>query len=381
MKVSGAWIEAPATQAVCDALIDRGFQALLVGGCVRNALLDVAVSDIDIATDADPNAILECARLAKLRAIPTGIEHGTITVLSDGIPHEITTFRSDMETNGRHAKVRFSKDVNEDAARRDFTMNAIYAKPDGTIVDPLGGMPDLVNRHLRFIGDANARIQEDYLRSLRFFRFTAWYGDPTLGIDADGLAAVAQNVDGLAHLSRERVGAEMKKLMTANDPAQAVAAMRTSGVLNAVLEGGDDRALGPLIYFEQMFGKQPDAIRRLSAIAGESHAKELRLSKADMKRWAILRREAGDMKSPAHLGYLHGAVVAQDILLLRAALLEMPLDQSVLSDTIKGDNAQFPIKALDLAPLSGRDLGTKLSLLETRWIASDFSLTRDELLA
>jgi poly(A) polymerase len=253
MKLSGAWIDATATQSVCAMLTSNGYQALFVGGCVRNALLNVPVSDIDIATDAEPEAILKCAEQANLKAIPTGIDHGTITVVSDGIAHEITTFRSDTETDGRHAKVRFSKDVIEDAARRDFTMNAIYAQADGTVIDPLGGMPDLKNRLLRFIGDPHARIQEDYLRSLRFFRFTAWYGDPALGIDADGLAAVAENIEGLAGLSRERVGTEIKKLMAAKDPTQAVAAMRVSGVLGAVLDGSDDRALGPLIHFEQMF--------------------------------------------------------------------------------------------------------------------------------
>ena len=206
MKVQGSWIENAATQVVCDALTLQGFQALFVGGCVRNALLGVDVSDIDIATDAAPEDVVECARLAGLKSIPTGIDHGTITVVSAGIPHELTTFRSDTETDGRHAKVRFSKSILEDAVRRDFTMNAIYADPAGFVVDPLNGIPDLNARHVRFIGDAEARIREDYLRSLRFFRFTAWYGDPALGIDPDGLAAVAANLDGLEGLSRERVG-------------------------------------------------------------------------------------------------------------------------------------------------------------------------------
>ena len=380
MKLSGAWIDATATQSVCAMLTSNGYQALFVGGCVRNALLNVPVSDIDIATDAEPEAILKCAEQANLKAIPTGIDHGTITVVSDGIAHEITTFRSDTETDGRHAKVRFSKDVIEDAARRDFTMNAIYAQADGTVIDPLGGMPDLKNRLLRFIGDPHARIREDYLRSLRFFRFTAWYGDPALGIDADGLAAVAENIEGLAGLSRERVGTEIKKLMAAKDPTQAVAAMRVSGVLGAVLDGSDDRALGPLIHFEQMFDEKPDAILRLAAIAGAENAENLRLSKADKRRWMLLRDEVGGMKSASHLGYAYGAHAAQDILLLRAALLETPIDPSLVSEALKGQNAVFPIKAKDLEPLTGRDLGVKLKEIEARWIASDFTLSRDDLL-
>ncbi len=381
MKVEGDWIAAAATQAVCSALTDQGYQALFVGGCVRNALLKTAVSDIDIATDATPEMVLASAKNAQLKAVPTGIDHGTITVISAGIAHEITTFRSDTETDGRHAKVRFSTNVSEDAARRDFTMNAIYARPDGTVIDPLGGMTDLVHQHVRFIGDPHARIQEDYLRSLRFFRFTAWYGDPALGIDADGLAAVAENIDGLKRLSRERLGSELKKLMAAKDPAQAVAAMRASGVLQAVLSGADDRGLGPLVHYEHMHNIPPNPICRLSAIAGDENAPQLRLSKAEMKRWTLLRREVETMKSPSHLGYLYGADTARDVLLLRAALLELPLDKAALEDTKKGEKAQFPIKSLDLLPLEGRALGAKLKELEARWIASEFTLSRDELLA
>ena len=231
MIVDGPWITEPATQAVCAAMADQGFQVYFVGGCVRNALLGVEVSDIDLASDALPEDTIRCAEAAGLRAIPTGIEHGTIAVVSGGVAHEITTFRSDVETHGRRAEVRFSKSVKEDAERRDFTMNAIYAGPDGTILDPLNGLPDLVRRHVRFIGDAGQRIQEDYLRSLRFFRFTAWYGDPALGIDSEGLAAVAAHLDGLSGLSRERVGAEIKKLLAAPDPSMAVAAMAPIGAV------------------------------------------------------------------------------------------------------------------------------------------------------
>ncbi len=380
MKVTGAWITDPSTQAVCSALTSGGFQALFVGGCVRNSVIGAPVADIDIATDALPEETIVCAQKAGLKAIPTGIEHGTITVVSGGIAHEITTFRSDIETDGRHANVRFSKDVSEDAARRDFTMNAIYAAPDGTVLDPLNGLNDLQSRHVRFIGSARARIREDYLRSLRFFRFTAWYGDPALGIDPDGLAAVAENLDGLKSLSRERIGAEMKKLLSARDPSMAVAAMSSSGALSAILEGGDHRALAPLVHFEQMFGLSPDPIRRLSAIYDAPRDDPFRLSKADRRRWTTLRAEAGSMKTAAHLGYLHGASIANDVLLLRAALLEQTVEKSQFQETKKGESAKFPVRADDL-DLSGPALGAKLKELEARWIASGFSLSRDALLA
>ena len=375
------WLNVPETQAVCDALAALGFQALFVGGCVRNALLGVAVSDIDIATDATPEEIMNCAREADLKAIPTGIEHGTITIVSGEIAHEITTFRSDIETDGRHAKVRFSKDVNQDAARRDFTLNALYADKDGNVLDPLNGLRDLKARRVRFIGDAHARIKEDYLRSLRFFRFTAWYGDPNLGIDADGLAAVASNLEGIENLSRERVGSESKKLLEAPNPSSAVAAMRSSGLLATVLDAADDKALALLVHFEQEMNIAPDPIRRLSALAGAENAKRLRLSKADAKKWAILREEAGSVKSAAHLGYLYDAEIASDILLLRAALLEMPLPKEQFLEAVKGDQIEFPVRAKDLPNLTGRELGERLKALEQRWITSEFTLTRAELLS
>ncbi len=381
MRVRGAWIDEDATQAVCAALTTQGFQALFVGGCVRNALLGEAITDIDIATNATPKETVACAKHAHLKFVPTGLDHGTITVVSDGIPHEITTFRSDTETDGRHAIVRFSDSVEEDAARRDFTMNAIYAQPDGQVVDPLGGMRDLQARHLRFIGDPEARIREDYLRSLRFFRFTAWYGDPALGIDQDGFAAVAANLDGLEGLSRERVGSELKKLMLANDPAMAVAAMRSSGVLNIVLPAADDRALAPLIHHEQCYGLGPDAMRRLSVLAPSESAAGLRLSKPETKRWAALRNEIETSKSGGHLGYLYGAGMAKDILVLRAALLETQVMPDDLQDTNTGANAVFPVKAKHLTQLTGRELGDALKALEQRWIASNFTLTRDGLLS
>ena len=219
MRIEADWITRPETQAVCNALTGAGYRALFVGGCVRNTLLGAPVDDIDIATDALPKAVMDLTGAAGLNAIPTGIDHGTITVVSAGLPHEITTFRRDVETFGRHAVVAFSTDVSDDARRRDFTMNALYADPSGQVIDPLGGLADLQARHVRFIENADQRIREDYLRILRFFRFHAWYGDAARGLDADGLAAVAANTDGLDSLSRERVWAELRKLLAAPDPA------------------------------------------------------------------------------------------------------------------------------------------------------------------
>ena len=379
MRVTGDWLTRPQTQAVCAALTDAGFQALLVGGCVRNALLGEPVADVDIATDAEPATVMRLAERAGLKPVPTGIVHGTITVVADGIPHEVTTFRLDVETFGRNATVAFSTRIEDDAARRDFTMNALYATPDGKLIDPLNGLPDLLARRLRFVGDATARITEDYLRILRFFRFHAWYGDPDRGLDAEALAACAAHSAGIDTLSRERVGAETRKLLSASDPAPAVAAMAQAGVLQHVLPGADARALPVLVHLEA--GRTPDWLRRLAVLGGEDLADRLRLGRAEAKALDRLRSGLSSLDAPAALGYKYGPDTAASIVLARAALLETPPAAGWTDDIAQGAAARFPVTAADLMPqMSGPALGEKLAALEARWIASGFRLTRDDLL-
>ena len=379
MKITADWLADPATQAVCAMLTDAGHQALLVGGCVRNGLLLQPVTDIDIATDATPDRVTDLAVAAGLKPIPTGIDHGTVTVVAHGKPHEVTTFRRDVETDGRHATVAFSTDVAEDAARRDFTMNALYAHPDGTVVDPLNGLPDLRAHHIRFVGDPDRRIREDYLRILRFFRFTAWYGDPALGMDAEGLAACAAGVDGLPSLSKERVGAEIRKLLAAADPAPAVASMAATGILTTILPGADPRALAPLIHLE--LDADPDWLRRLAALGGEDPTEHLRLSRAESRDLAALRTAIASTDSPRVLGWRLGAARGADAVLLRASLLEQPIPPTAMPDIAQGATARFPVTAADLPHLSGPALGAELKRLQTAWLASDLRLTRSQLLA
>ncbi len=380
MKVAGDWIETPATQAVCAMLNDAGHQALFVGGCIRNALLREPVSDIDIATDALPERVIELAENAGLKPVPTGLQHGTVTVVADHIPHEITTFRKDVETHGRHAVVAFSDDILDDARRRDFTMNALYARADGTVVDPLGGMDDLRARRVRFIDDAGQRIREDFLRILRFFRFHAWYGDPLEGLDTEGLAAIATHVDGLASLSRERIGAEIVKLLAAPDPAMSVAAMHHAGVMRVVLPGADDRYLAPLVHIESDFGIAAEPLRRLACLGGEDPVEPLRLSNTQARQLDLLRNEISSTKGAAELGYRYGVKSGLDILILRSALLEQRHDPESAQILEKGASSHFPIRATDLMPdYAGPALGARLKELEQRWVASDFSLTKEEL--
>ena len=380
MKVSGDWLEAPKTKAVFAALTAQGHIALAVGGCVRNALMGVPVTDVDIATNATPDIVLKLAEDAKLKAVPTGIDHGTITLVSEGTGYEVTTFRADTETDGRHAVVRFSDDMHADAARRDFTMNAIYADATGKVLDPLNGLPDLEARHVRFIGDAKARITEDYLRILRFFRFAAWYGDPSLGFDADALAGIADTLDGLNALSKERVTGELIKLLSAPDPSPAVGSMAQTGVLGTILPGCDSRAVAPLVHLEGQAGLGADPIRRLAAM-GAFGGDHLRLSKKTQTRLALYQTLISTPEHPAELGYRHGPDIATDVILLRAAMLESPLEPKVLKDAQTGADRTFPIKPSDLMPdYAGAALGKKLRTLEEKWISSGFELTKADLL-
>lgn len=380
MQLVGDWIKDSDLQAVLRILTAAGHQALLVGGCVRNGLLGLPVDDIDIATNARPERVIALATTAGLRVVPTGVDHGTVTIVAGGKPHEVTTFRRDVETDGRRAVVTFADTIDEDAARRDFTMNALYANADGVIIDPLGGLPDLLSRRLRFVGRPEDRIREDYLRILRFFRFYARYGDPTKGIDPEGLAACAANSDGIETLSRERVGHEMRKLLAAHDPAPSIAAMQAAGVLAQVLPGADARSLAPLVHLEQ--GTPGSAMRRLAAIGGEDPAGALRLSKDEAKHLLVLRDEIGTQSPAGELAYRYGADIAQDILFLRGATFGQALASNWKLAVAKGAAAKFPVSAADIADrFSGPAMGRRLRELEAKWIASDFELSRSQLIA
>lgn len=379
MKVTGDWLTASDSQAVCAALTGAGYRALFVGGCVRNSILGVAVGDVDIATDAPPEIVTVLAKKAGLKVIPTGFDHGTVTIIAGGVPHEVTTFRRDVETFGRHAVVAFSTRIEDDAMRRDLTMNALYATPEGEVVDPLGGLADCLARRVRFVGLAEERIREDYLRILRFFRFHAIYGDPDGGLDAEGLAACAANSAGLETLSAERLGAEMRKLLSAADPAPSVAAMHAAGVLAGVLPGADPRALAPLVHLEGP--RPPHWLRRLAVLGGEDPADRLRLSRRDSRDLHHLRDEIGRLSAPAVLGYRLGEALATDAILARAAVMESPLPPMWETEVARGAAAKFPLRAADLPGLSGLELGQRLKALEARWLDSGLTLTRSQLLA
>jgi poly(A) polymerase len=360
-----------------------GGEAYLVGGAVRNALLGADPGDIDLSTALLPGDVTRALEAAGLRAVPTGIEHGTVTAVSEGEGFEITTFRADIETFGRHAVVHFSADMAADAARRDFTMNALYADADGEIIDPLHGLPDLEARRVRFIGEAEERIREDYLRILRFFRFQAWYGRQEDGIDADGLAACAELADGIDRLARERIGHEMRRLLAAPDPAPATASMAAAGVLWRCLPGANAEALAPLVHFEGEARRAPDWRVRLAALGAEDPADALRLSRAETRALEAMTRARDDFAPPAVLAYRHGAEAAWAAVLAHA-LVAPPADWAATAREIgRGAAARLPLAAADLlrAGMSpGPAIGQALARAEAAWIASGFALDRNALL-
>lgn len=375
-RLDAAFVQARPSQAVMQALGDAWF----VGGCVRDALYGLEVADVDMATPLLPEEVIRRLEAAGIRAIPTGLSHGTVTAVAHSTPIEITTFRADVATHGRHADVAFTDDMSTDASRRDFTMNALYADAGGHVVDPLGGLPDLLARKVRFIGDPRQRIREDYLRILRFFRFHVWYGAGE--IDAAGLAAVAELACGIEHLARERIGWEFRRILAAPDPVAVISLMEAALVLERCLPGADPSLLAPLLRAEGAAGVQPDWLLRLAALDGAEPVAALRLSRAEAAALAGIRRALADDLPIAQQAYRHGEDATRRAALLRGAA-SGSIPPELEAEIARGAASRFPLQAADLiaggmAP--GPELGQTLSQAETKWLASDFTLEKCALL-
>lgn len=402
------WLRDKNLQRLLAVLSSHGDQARIAGGAVRNALIGQPVADVDIATTTLPEETMRRAEAAGFRPVPTGIEHGTITVVAGGKPFEVTTLRADVETDGRRAKVSFGRDWKADAERRDFTINALYAEADGSVVDLVGGIADIEARRLRFIGDAEARIREDYLRILRFFRFFAWYGDGRP--DAEGLKACARLKEGLDRLSAERVWSELKKLLCAPDPARALLWMRQAGVLSRVLPESDKwgiDAIHALADTERALGWGPDPLLRLEAMVPPDAARmkelaaRLRLSTAEanrLQRWALTpavvpETAEGALARMLYLGDPQGVTDRLRLALAAArgraaqsdgALVEAGGFFRQLAYAGKWQRPVFPVKGADLAALGiaqGPKLGALLRRIEEEWMETGFTLGREALLA
>ncbi len=392
------WLNRPETVRIFAALTAGDAETRAVGCAVLDALLGLTVKEIDLATTVIPQKVMSLAREAGLKAIPTGIEHGTVTVVVDDVPFEVTTLRRDVETYGRHAKVAFTENWEEDARRRDFTLNALYADRDGTVFDPLDGYADLVAGRVRFIGDAAQRIEEDDLRILRFFRFNAYYGRGPL--DVDGLEASVRLRDGLAKLSAERIAAELRKLLVAPQTLHGLGALFDYGLLTDVL-GGVPRLerLERLIAIETSLDLSSNAALRLAALTvfvredAERLAKRLHLSNAEQ---AILELAADESGKPAFTDEIRAKEMlyrlgAEDfrkhVLLTWAAAGAEPEDahwRSIFALPDRWQIPSFPLRGADLVELGaakGPELGDLLRRLEAEWIAGGFAGSREDLLA
>jgi poly(A) polymerase len=393
-RLEAVWLgKSPLTDLL--AVLDRdGEEARVVGGAVRNALLGEPIGDIDIATTALPPEVIRRVEAAGFKAVPTGIEHGTITVVADGRPFEVTTLREDVETYGRHAKVAFGRDWRRDAERRDFTMNALSLARDGTIHDHVGGLADLAARRVRFIGAPGERIAEDFLRILRFFRFHAAYGEGAP--DPAGLAACIAARAGLDALSRERVRMEMLKLVLARQAAPTLLAMAEAGLLGWVLGGVPLIAsVSNMVRLEAALALPVDPVRRLGALGvvvvedADRLRERLRLANAEHERlgsmadgwWHVVPQglsQGGEQPARALL-YSLGPEKFLD-----RVLLAWSRSQAGLADDAWRAFATlpahwqaptFPLKAADFIArgvAKGPALGAALRQAETAWIAAGF---------
>lgn len=357
----------------CGMLKSAGHQAWLVGGTVRDALIGRDVEDIDIATDARPWQVQALAGRAGFRTLLDGYSFGTVRIIIDGRSIEVTSFRRDYGGDGRRPEVEYADSIEEDAIRRDFTINALYADDDGNLRDPLGALGDLKNRRVRFVGSPDARIQEDFLRILRFFRFHAHFSATAHSMDESALEAIRKHANGLRRVSKERVGAEIMKLLTAPSPSFALRQMQVSGVLRLVLPGTRTEAVAELERLEKQIGIRPDAERRLAAIGPVDPKASLRVSRGLANRVAKLRTQAMRDIPAAELGYRLGEKDAVDICLLRSALTGVPAAAGFRENIEQAARQRFPVSAGDLmGSLHGKELGDRLRLLEQHWIDSGF---------
>jgi len=403
ISIQEDWLQHAELQKLFDLLTADNGEAMVAGGAVRNSLMGQPVADVDLCTTLLPQEVMDRVAAAGHKAIPTGIDHGTVTVVVNGTPFEVTTLREDVETDGRHAQVRFGTDWEADALRRDLTINGLYCDRNGQVFDFVDGYGDVVARNVRFIGDAGVRISEDALRILRFFRFFAWYGDGRP--DAAGLKACNAEKERLGGLSAERIWMELKKLLTAPDPGRALLWMRTTGILGGLLpetaKWGID-AIPGLIRLEQEQHWEPEPIFRLMAMVRPDVetvtglADRLLFSNVERERltnWAassapLIETTDSELEMLLYRGSQTGLTDAMklEVVHLRNrdeedASLKMV---KMIGHALTWRKPEFPVKGRDLLEagfVAGPDMGEKLALLEEQWIESGFTLGRDKLLA
>ena len=402
--VHAPWMAAPGTRAVIDALTAGGADVRFVGGCVRDALLSRESNDIDIGTPDPPERVLALLKDAGIetRTVPRGIAHGTVTALAGGGRYEITTLRRDERTDGRHAEVAFTDDWREDAARRDFTINAMSASPDGALHDYFGGQADLEAGHVRFVGDPATRIAEDHLRILRFFRIYAWYGRGKP--DAAALSACADAADTFTLGSLERIQSEMLKLLAADDPVPAITAMHQAGILDELLPIVRLLEIFPRLVAIEQINAALDPIRRLAALIADSNvAKTATAIRAFANQWRLSaiegERLAELVKPPVSLNarlnrrtqhrllYRLGRERYRDLLLFAWAKQKTDEEgaslRAMLETADVWEAPTFPVSGADVLAYGipeGPEVGDLLRAVEDWWIENDFAPDRTALL-
>lgn len=391
-----AWIvEGPAAQLLQLLVSHESGSTRYVGGCVRNALMNKPVADIDLATKFTPDEVQEICEKAGLHVIPTGKEYGTMTVVVEGQAMEVTTLRADVETDGRHAVTRFSTDWDEDSLRRDFRCNAIYCDGAGELYDPQDGIADALKGEIVFIGNAEDRIREDYLRILRYFRFFAWYGGGRP--DRAAITACARLKHGIKDLSAERVWKELKNLLSAPDPTRALRWMRTAEVLQACYPGSRDvDALDALVRLEKEKGWEPDKILRFMALIQPGQARKicqhLKVSNAEKTRIMAYAKNGPvtpdedymDLSRRLYAKVVSGFADACKIAMGQYEGRERRDLEDLLEFADEWERPVFPVKPKDLMEVGyepGKELGDLLWALEDEWIRSGFALSMDELRA
>ena len=376
------WLRNPSAQKLSKLYKNFGYQVLFVGGCVRNTILKMPVTDIDLATDAQPEEIIKIAKENNIRFVPTGLAHGTITLMIDNKNYQITTFRTDFDHDGRYAKVEFTESLLLDASRRDLTINALYCNHVGEVIDPLNGLDDIKKQKIKFIGNPNERIKEDNLRILRFFRFQAIYGNKNLEIDSIALEACHNHKSKLAALSKERITSELRKILSAPNPLEVIIKMNETGVLNELFQNVSIDSLEAYLKTEEKFKININWLGRLLSLQVTQEEESLKLTRCEFK---FLKQTKSAIENQIHVlefSYYNGVENGKIYSILQNFRHNIILSKNLLNQINSLATKKFPITAKDLMPeISGKKLGEALRSLEDRWIKSNFTLSKKELLA
>ena len=382
MQINSEWIKNKVTQNILKIFEGADHNAYLVGGCIRNSILNIPVTDIDISTDATPQQTVDLFNRENFKVAPTGFSHGTVTVISEGIPYQITTMRSDQNTDGRHADVVFSDDIKKDAERRDFTINALYADSTGKIINPIGGLEDFNPLAIKFIGDPNNRIQEDYLRILRFFRFHAQFSELVTQFDKVALDAIEKNQDGLKKLSKERIWSELKKILSTSNPARSLYKMSQLGILEIILENKNSHNIKRFNLIEKKMGLEPEPIRRLVAITENTEDTFLNLSRKEAKKFSLLKGLLKKKHDPAELVYQFNREIAQSVLAIYTFYKGEKLKLSDIKKIEKACLFPCPITGAQISKyMDGAAVGIKIKEAHRVWINSNFKSDEAKILS